>query len=69
MAGNWGILGTGRIARTFAKALQESEHNTLVAVGSRTAEAANEFATKFNGVTFRFVAWTPVTRSLNVIVT
>ncbi len=51
MAGNWGILGTGRIARTFAKALQESKHNTLVAVGSRTDESAAKFVAKFEGVT------------------
>lgn len=40
----WGILGTGKIAGTFAEALAQSETGTLYAVGSRTAENAREFA-------------------------
>ncbi|MHB0875040.1 MAG: aldo/keto reductase [Anaerolineae bacterium] len=43
----WGILGTGRIAHTFAKALSASATGTLVAVGSRTEESAQQFASEF----------------------
>ena len=39
----WGIMGTGNIARTFAKAVLASETGTLAAVGSRTQEAAEKF--------------------------
>lgn len=39
----WGILSTGRIAGTFAKALCHSQTGTLVAVGSRTQGAADRF--------------------------
>lgn len=48
---NWGILSTGRIARTFATALATSRTGRLVAVGSRTAEAAGKFAADFGGIT------------------
>jgi predicted dehydrogenase len=40
----WGILGTGRIARTFAGALKESQTGELAAVGSRSRESAAHFA-------------------------
>ncbi len=43
----WGILGTGRIARTFAKALATSGTGQLLAVGSRAAETANAFGDEF----------------------
>jgi len=39
----WGILGTGTIARIFAKGLAESQTGTLMAIGSRTQEAADTF--------------------------
>ena len=39
----WGILGTGTIARIFTKGLTDSKTGTLVAVGSRTQEAADAF--------------------------
>ena len=42
----WGILGTGRIAGTFAEALAVLPEVELVAVGSRTAGAAKAFAAK-----------------------
>jgi predicted dehydrogenase len=48
---NWGILSTGRIARIFATALAGSRTGRLVAVGSRTAEAAGRFAADFGGIT------------------
>jgi predicted dehydrogenase/aryl-alcohol dehydrogenase-like predicted oxidoreductase len=43
----WGILSTGRIAHTFAKALATSSTGTLVAVGSRSLEPAEAFAKEF----------------------
>jgi predicted dehydrogenase len=44
----WGIISTGGIARTFANDLQYTESGVAVAVGSRTMEAANTFADRFN---------------------
>ena len=44
----WGILSTGRIAKTFAKALQAANNCELFAVGSREINKAKEFATEFN---------------------
>jgi len=43
----WGILGTGRICRTFAEALAVIPEAELVAVGSRTKGAAAGFAEKY----------------------
>jgi len=40
----WGILGTGHIAATFAKAVNASATGKLFAVGSRTQDAADRFA-------------------------
>ncbi|EIP97959.1 putative dehydrogenase [Opitutaceae bacterium TAV1] len=40
----WGILGTGRIAATFARGVAASQLGQLAAVGSRTPEAAAKFA-------------------------
>jgi predicted dehydrogenase len=42
----WGILGTGRIASTFAAGLAELPDAELAAVGSRSPEAAADFATR-----------------------
>lgn len=44
----WGILSTGRIARTFAKGLASAKGARLVAVGSRTKEAAENFGDEFH---------------------
>ena len=44
----WGILGTGNIARQFAKGLQVTKNAALVAVGSRTDERAAAFAREFD---------------------
>lgn len=44
---NWGILATGKIARTFALALRETPGARVVAVGSRTPEKARRFADNF----------------------
>jgi predicted dehydrogenase len=43
----WGILGTGRIAATFAAALEALPDAELAAVGSRSAEAAAAFSERF----------------------
>lgn len=43
----WGILGTGKIARILATALNDSQDGELVSVGSRDAERAGQFAAEF----------------------
>lgn len=43
----WGILGTGVIARKFALGLKAAPGAELVAVGSRTQAAADEFGDTF----------------------
>jgi predicted dehydrogenase len=44
----WGILGTGAIAHKFAKGLNDLPDIELLAVGSRTQEAADTFADQFS---------------------
>lgn len=46
---NWGILGTGMIARKFAQSLPESQTGTLAVTGSRGQESADKFAQEFGG--------------------
>lgn len=43
----WGILGTGKIAATFAEGIAASETGTLLAVGSRSQETADHFADRY----------------------
>lgn len=43
----WGIIGTGAIARTFAKSLAVSKTGKLVAVASRSQETADKFSGEF----------------------
>jgi predicted dehydrogenase len=43
----WGILGAGRIARKFASDLRLAENCTLIAIGSRSRESADEFNKEF----------------------
>jgi D-xylose 1-dehydrogenase (NADP+, D-xylono-1,5-lactone-forming) len=43
----WGILGTADIARRFLRHAREARDAEFVAVGSRSAERANEFAQEF----------------------
>jgi len=47
----WGIMGTGNIAKSFAKGLADSKSGTLVAVGSRSQASADTFAKLFPGIT------------------
>jgi len=49
----WGILGTGGIARAFARDLTFLNNHIVAAVGSRTQEKAEEFAIEFPGCTAR----------------
>ena len=44
---NWGILGTGGIAQLFAQGLAASQTGRLVAVGSRTRDAAQAFGATY----------------------
>lgn len=43
----WGILGTGSIARRFARSLRKSSRGTLAAVASRSLSTAEAFAAEF----------------------
>jgi len=43
----WGILGTGKIARAFATALNDTPDATLVAVASRSLASAHAFGAAF----------------------
>ena len=43
----WGIIGTGKIARTFAEALRGTEGARLYAAASRTYDKARAFAGEF----------------------
>lgn len=43
----WGVIGTGKIAHTFATALRHCENAELCAVASRTDEKAKKFAEEF----------------------
>ena len=43
----WGIVGTGRIANKFAKAIKQSEFCSLNAVASRSKESASQFAQQY----------------------
>lgn len=44
----WGILGTGRIAHSFAEGLHAVNDAELAAVGSRSKSTADAFAARFN---------------------
>lgn len=43
----WGIIGTGKIAHTFAEALRGNEGSVLGAVASRTLDKAERFAEEY----------------------
>ena len=44
---NWGIIGTGFIAKRFAEGLSALDDAALVAVGSRSLKTADAFAAQF----------------------
>lgn len=44
----WGILGAGKIARTFAAAVLQSQTGELLAIGSREKPKAEQFASEFS---------------------
>jgi predicted dehydrogenase len=44
----WGVVGTGSIARTFAGDLTFTDSGRIVAVGSRSQDAADRFADQFD---------------------
>jgi predicted dehydrogenase len=44
----WGVVGTGSIAMTFASDLSFTESGRIVAVGSRSQDAADRFADQFD---------------------
>ena len=48
MAIRWGVVGPGRIARTFAEAMQDKQLGEVVAVASSNLERAQRFANEFN---------------------
>ena len=49
---NWGIIGLGNIANSFASDLQLSKNATLYGVASRNIEKARNFSNTFNSVTY-----------------
>ena len=44
----WGIIGTGNIAKAFARGVAASTTGELLAIGSRTQESADKFSDEFN---------------------
>jgi predicted dehydrogenase len=55
----WGVIGTGLISRTFAADLELTDSGTVVAVGSRRQETAEEFGERF-GVPNRYASYEAV---------
>lgn len=47
MSIKWGVVGPGRIARTFATAMQDSQVGEIIAVASSSSERARLFAKEF----------------------
>ncbi len=62
---SWGILGTGFIARRFARALAESRTGKLVAVGSRTRAEADRFGAEL-GIDRRYAGYEALLRDPDV---
>src|SRR5881394_246046 len=61
----WGILGTGNIARQFCRGVKTSERGMLMAVGSRSAGPAADFAGQF-GVLKSYPTYEQVIRDSQV---
>lgn len=45
---NWGVIGPGNIANTFAKAIAPSKKGKILAVASRSKERAEDFANTYH---------------------
>ena len=52
----WGVIGTGRIAHTFARDIALIDEGTVVAVGSRSQQSADTFADEF-GIPHRHASY------------
>jgi predicted dehydrogenase len=61
----WGILGTGKIARKFARAVVETSSAELFSIGSRTGERARGFAEEF-GAERSYASYEELLRDPNV---
>ena len=48
----WGLIGTGGIARAFARDLTRTTGHTVAAVGSRSIEKAHEFSNQYGGTPY-----------------
>lgn len=48
----WGVIGTGGIAKQFAKDLKNTSNQSVVAVGSRTIEKAENFGREFSAIPY-----------------
>lgn len=48
----WGILGTGKIAKAFATALQDTPGAKLAAIASRSVDSATKFGAEFGAERF-----------------
>ena len=46
----WGILGTGKIAKLFAAALQQTPDAQLAAVASRSLDSATKFGAEYGAL-------------------
>lgn len=48
----WGVIGTGSIAKAFAKDLSFTDGHVIAAVGSRSLDTAQSFSKQFGGKAF-----------------
>ena len=64
MTTRWGILSTGQIARHFTEDLLRMPDAEVLAVGSRSQEAADRFATEL-AVPRAYGSWQALADSIN----
>ena len=62
---NWGIIGTGAIANTFAQALSGVKEANLYGVASRSFENAEKFAKRYN-VSYAFESYEEMIKNPNI---
>jgi predicted dehydrogenase len=62
---NWGIIGTGKIAKVFSKGLSFVPDAELVAIGSRSIESADSFGDQFN-VPHRYGSYASLVEDTNI---